>query len=224
MTLPKILLLIIISFISSKNVVIIGDSRVCGFAYSILGVPYTYHNSVYGTGSYIISKNAKGFGGHNIKVVAEVGASSYTFTNTGKAVHNGVHTILKGSSKGTVVLLWLGVNNLDSAHHFNYYNSLAQQYKGLQFYGVSVTGVSSKADVTNKDIKTFNTNLQNKIKSNAISNLKYKSIVTDNVCQIYNSSNGKVTFTVTESTTDVYGVHYNNKGYRECILAMLAKI
>ena len=224
MIMPKILFLIIIPIIFSKNVVIIGDSRACGFAYDILGIPYTYHNAVYGTGSYIISEKAKSFGGHSIKVIAEVGASSYTFTNSAKKVYNGVHTTLRSSSQGTVVLLWLGVNNLDSGHHFNYYKSLAQQYTKLQFYGVSVTGVSSKADVTNRDIKSFNSNLQTKIKNSAISNLKYKSIVTDNVCQIYNSSNGKVTFTVTESTTDSYGVHYTSKGDRECLLAMLAKI
>ena len=225
MSFSKILLFILIAFISSKNVVIIGDSRVCGFAYSILGMDYTWHNSVYGTGSYIISNTAKSYGGHSIKVVAEVSASCYTFKNSNKEVYKGVHNILQNSPKDTVVLMWLGVNNLDVGCTFDYYLNLAKQYKNLIFYGVSVSGVSSKADVTNTQIQKFNSQLKQRIVSEGISYFKYKSILyQDDPTKIYNAANDKVTFRVTEDTTDIYGVHYQGNGDREVLLAMLAKI
>ena len=163
-------------------------------------------------GLYIICEYAVKYGGHSIKAIAEVGASCYTFTNTGKAVYKGVHNILSNSASGTIVLMWLGVNNPDSASTFNYYKSLAQQYKGLKFYAVSVTGVSSKCnEITNDTIRTFNKNIRSKVENenSGLNNLKYKSILNnDDPCQIYNSSYGKVTFRVLDSTTDYYGVHY----------------
>ena len=105
MSLSKILIFILLSLVFSKNVVIIGDSRACGFAYYVLSIPYTYHNEVYGTGSYIISEKAVVSGGHNIKVIAEVGASSSTFANQSKEVYKGVHNILSSSEEETVVLI-----------------------------------------------------------------------------------------------------------------------
>ena len=226
MSISKLLLFVLFSIISSKNVVFIGDSRVCGFAYDILGFDYTYHNAVYGSGSYIISEYAVKYGGHSNKVIAEVGASYYTFTTKSKAVYSGVHSILSSSAAGTVVLMWLGVNNPDSASTFNYYKSLAQQYKGLTFYAVSVSGVSSKCDeISNDTIRKFNNNLRTKVNGAGLKNLKYKSILNnDDPCQIYNSSSGKVTFKVLDSTTDYYGVHYTGNGDREVLLAMLAGI
>ena len=226
MSLSKILIFILLSLVSSKNVVIIGDSRACGFAYYVLSIPYTYHNEVYGTGSYIISDKAVVSGGHSIKVIAEVGASSSTFSNQSKDVYKGVHNILSSSEEGTVVLMWLGVNNLDSASTFSYYKSLAQQYKGLKFYAVSITGVSSKCtNISNNTIKTFNANLKTSVNGSGLTNLKYKSILNeDNPLQIYNTSSGKVTFYVTESTTDAYGLHYTGDGNKECLAAILAGI
>ena len=100
----------------------------------------------------MITPNAKNYGGHSIKVIAEVGASYSTFTDSKKDVCNGVHTILKAASKGTVVLMWLGVNNLDSGNTYKYYLDLAKQYKSLTFYAVSVTGVSSKSNISNDTI------------------------------------------------------------------------
>ena len=226
MSITRLILFVLLALVSSKNVVIIGDSRACGFAYYTLGIQYTYHNSAYGTGSYIISDKWVNYGGHSIKVIAEVGASYATFTNKNKEVYKGVNKILGSSSDGTVVLMWLGVNNLDSASTFNYYKSLAQQYKGLTFYAVSVSGVSSKCDeISNDTIRKFNNNLRTKVNGAGLKNLKYKSILNnDDPCQIYNSSSGKVTFKVLDSTTDYYGVHYTGNGDREVLLAMLAGI
>ena len=225
MSLSRFILFVLFAFISTKNVVIIGDSRVCGFAYSVLGIPYTWHNDVYGTGSYIISSSAKSYNGHSIKVIAEVGASHYTFTNSNKAVYSAVYQTLSNAASGTVVLLWLGVNNLDSTGVYSYYQSLAKKYKGLKFFAVSVSGVSSKSGISNQTIKTFNTNLSKKVSSSGLSNLVYKSILKDgNPVQIYNVATKTVTFYVSDSTTDYYGVHYTGKGDKEVLNAMLALV
>ena len=222
MSIPKVLLFILFAYVSSKNAVIIGDSRVCGFAYSVLGMDYTYHNSVYGTGSYIINGSGKNYGGHLVKIVAEVGASYSTFTNKSKAVYTGVHNILGKAAAGTVVLMWLGVNNLDSTSTFNYYLDLATKYKTLTFYAVSVAGVSqSKSGISNNTIKTFNTNMKTKVNNAKLSNFKYKSIVNgDDVTQV----KGSTTFYISDSTTDAYGVHFTGSGNKECLNALLSGI
>ena len=224
-TISTIIFFISIILISSKNVVIIGDSRICGMGAYVFGFDYTWHNQYYGTGSYMITTNPKAYGGHNVKVIAEVGASYYTFTNAGKEVYKGVYNILNASTKGTVVLMWLGVNNLDSGSTYNYYYSLAKQYKSFTFYAVSVTGVSSKSDISNDTIKRFNSNLKSKVSYSGLSNLKFKNILyNENPTQIYNSSSGKITFKVTDGTTDSYGIHYFADGYREIFYAMVAGI
>ena len=128
MSIPKVLLFILFAYVSSKTAVIIGDSRVCGFAYSVLGMDYTYHNAVYGNGSYMINKAGKNYGNYLVKVIAEVGASYSTFTSSSKAVYTGVQNILGSAAAGTPVLLWLGVNNFNSQETFNYYESLAKKY------------------------------------------------------------------------------------------------
>ena len=223
MSLSKILLLALLTLISAKNVVIIGDSRACGIANYVLGIDYTWHNSVYGTGSYIITQSGKSYDGHSIKFIAEVGASCYTFTNSQKAVSSAVYSTLNSASDGTVVLMWLGVNNLDSSAHYNYYKSIASKYPRLQFIAVSVTGVSSKADVSNDSIKKFNSYLEKQIPKSGLSNFVYKSILKNgNPTEIYNYSQKTVTFTVTGDTTDYYGVHYNTNGYKAILNAMLS--
>ena len=223
----KILLILsLISLVSTANVVIIGDSRAVSFAYNIIGFDYTYHNDVYGTGSYIIGDNARNFGGHSIKVIAEVGASYSTFQDPNKAVTHAVQRVLGSAQKGTVVLFWLGVNNLNVEGTFGYYQSLANYYVKCKFFAVSVTGVGPRCkNISNEEIRTFNINLRNKIQKAHLSNLKYKSILNnDDPTQIYNSDSSKVTFVVTESTTDYYGLHYNINGDRAILLAMLTDI
>ena len=221
-----ILLIVLISFICTKNIVIIGDSRTCSVGYNRIGFSYTYHDDNYLAGSYIIGNKAIKYGDHKIKLIAEIGASSDTFQQPDKEVAKAVKKILSFSSSGTIVLLWLGLNDPDYSNTFNYYKSLANQYQHLTFYAISVTGVGPYSPYfDNHKIKQFNQNLKDKIKTAGLSNLKYKSIVNnDDVTQIYNINSKDVTFTVTESTIDYYGIYYNRKGEREILLAMLANI
>ena len=224
MNFSKLLFFSLLLMVSSKDLVLIGDSRFCGIASGLMKIPYTYHNKVYGTGSYIVSKSAKSYQGFSVKVIAEVGASYGTFKNANKDVTKGVSSILGSSKAGTIVLLWLGVNNLNSDETFKYYHSLASQYKKLKFYAVSVTGVvESKAKISNATIKKFNGNLKNKIISSNLSNLKYKSILKkDDPTQIYNTSTKKVVLNVNSGTMDGLGLHYHNAGSKAIFNAMIA--
>ena len=162
----KILLIsLLIIIVSSKQIILLGDSRFCGIAYNLMGFKYTKVTKSYGTGSNIISSSSKNYAGYNIKVIAEVGASYNSFSKSD--LSNGVKKILGNAKSGAIVLLWLGVNNLNSGSTFDYYKKLALQYKNLKFYAISVTGVvqSIVKSISNDTIRKFNSNLKNKIQS-----------------------------------------------------------
>jgi len=216
----KMLVFFLIALVSSKNIILIGDSRTVGIAVYLFGFGYTYAAPYYGTGTYIVSTSAKSYGGHSAQVACETGASYATFTNSAKAVSTGAHKLLSSAASGTVVLLWLGVNNLDSASTFNYYQSLAKKYQNLKFYAISVTGVSSKSNISNATIKTFNTNMNNKIKSAGLANLKYKSIlIGEDPTKV--GYGGTVYLTIDTTTTDTYGLHYYTNGYKAIYNSMV---
>jgi hypothetical protein len=218
----KILLIsLLIIIVSSKQIILLGDSRFCGIAYNLMGFKYTKITKSYGTGSNIISSSSKNYAGHNIKVIAEVGASYNSFSKSD--LSNGVKKILGNAKSGAIVLLWLGVNNLNSGSTFDYYKKLALQYKNLKFYAISVTGVvqSIVKSISNDTIRKFNSNLKNKIHSSKISNLKYKSILNKgNPIEIV--SNGKITKINSSNSRD--GLHYSSVLYKAIFYAMISRL
>ena len=218
----KILLIsLLIIIVSSKQIILLGDSRFCGIAYNLMGFKYTKVTKSYGTGSNIISSSSKNYAGHNIKVIAEVGASYNSFSKSD--LSNGVKKILGNAKSGAIVLLWLGVNNLNSGSTFDYYKKLAHQYKNLKFYAISVTGVvqSIVKSISNDTIRKFNSNLKNKIHSSKISNLKYKSILNKgNPIEIV--SNGKITKINSSNSRD--GLHYSSVLYKAIFYAMISRL
>jgi hypothetical protein len=218
----KILLIsLLIIIVSSKQIILLGDSRFCGIAYNLMGFKYTKVTKSYGTGSNIISSSSKNYAGHNIKVIAEVGASYNSFSKSD--LSNGVKKILGNAKSGAIVLLWLGVNNLNSGSTFDYYKKLALQYKNLKFYAISVTGVvqSIVKSISNDTIRKFNSNLKNKIHSSKISNLKYKSILNKgNPVEIV--SNGKITKINSSNSRD--GLHYSSVLYKAIFYAMISRL
>ena len=218
----KILLIsLLIIIVSSKQIILLGDSRFCGIAYNLMGFKYTKVTKSYGTGSNIISSSSKNYAGHNIKVIAEVGASYNSFSKSD--LSNGVKKILGNAKSGAIVLLWLGVNNLNSGSTFDYYKKLALQYKNLKFYAISVTGVvqSIVKSISNDTIRKFNSNLKNKIHSSKISNLKYKSILNKgNPIEIV--SNGKITKINSSNSRD--GLHYSSVLYKAIFYAMISRL
>ena len=218
----KILLIsLLIIIVSSKQIILLGDSHFCGIAYNLMGFKYTKITKSYGTGSNIISSSSKNYAGHNIKVIAEVGASYNSFSKSD--LSNGVKKILGNAKSGAIVLLWLGVNNLNSGSTFDYYKKLALQYKNLKFYAISVTGVvqSIVKSISNDTIRKFNSNLKNKIHSSKISNLKYKSILNKgNPVEIV--SNGKITKINSSNSRD--GLHYSSVLYKAIFYAMISRL
>lgn len=216
------LLFILIVSASTKNVVLIGDSRTVGIAVYLMGFDYTTKTAYYGNGSNIVGLTPRIYGSYSVKAICETGASYNTFTS--KAIlSSGVHSALAGSSAGTIVLMWLGVNGLNSEGTFNYYKSLATKYSKLKFYAISITGVdASKSNISNNSIKTFNTDLSKNIKNAGLSNLKYKSILYNN--DPTKIGTNKVSLAISSSTTDVYGLHYFTSGYKIIFDTMVSGI
>ena len=217
MSISKILLLTILTLTTSKDIILIGDSRTCGMAKYVLGFEWT---KAKGPTPNIISEKARNQLGYSIKVIAEGSASHYTFLKEGSDVSNGVKKILGSAKPGTNVLLWLGINFLSSQGTFDYYKKIAQQYKNLKFYAISVTGVVESIKiykVKNENVKRFNIDLKNKIQSSKISNLRYKSILNkENPTQINNG--GKIVNIDASYSKD--GLHYNSALYRIIFSAM----
>lgn len=218
----KFLFLALLALVATKHVVLIGDSRFVGMANLLMGFQYTTITPSGGTGTNICSTSAKSYGGHSIQVTAQVGASSYTF-KSGTEIYSSVHRQLKNSPAGTVVLLWLGINDPNASQStFDFYKTLATTYSSLHFKAVSITGVNEqKTWIRNSSAKTFNKQLASKISAAGISNLKYVSILNgDNVNSII--AGGKKISIVDYMTGD--GLHYTKTGYTHLWSAMSGKI
>ena len=117
-----------------KDLILIGDSRYVQMAAEIMGFEYSTVTQYHGTGSNIRSTSPKEFDGYSIQITSQVSASGYTYKE-GTDIYISMHNHLKNASPGTIVLLWLGINDyaaIDST--FDFYNSLAKIYPSLNFY------------------------------------------------------------------------------------------
>ena len=210
-------------FVSTKNIVIIGDSRAVDIGVNLFGFSLNNNSPSYGLGANIISNNLKSYGRYNCKIVAENGASYSTFVNRAEPVYNGVVKVLSKSTSGTTVFLWLGVNNLNYKSTFNYYKSLANKYSKLKFFVIFVTGVASKSGISNDKIKKFNSEMKSLIKKTRLPNLKYKSIsLNNNPTKV--AINNELVLTIDDSTTDIWGLHYKKRGYKEIFKSMISDL
>jgi len=222
MSISKILLFALIALASTKNVVLIGDSRSVGIGNQVLGFNSGKSSKVGGR-PMIISSTGKIFNGHSVKVVAQSGSHFGTFVNTANSVSVGATKVLGSSPSGTAVLLWLGVNNLNADATASYYKSLANKFKKLKFYAISVTGVSVKSTRSNDKIKAFNEKMKTLVKNSGLPNLKYKSILlNDDPTKV--AIKDKVVLTIDVSTTDAKGLHYKTEGSKAILNAMLSGI
>ena len=215
----KLILLILISFIFSRNVILIGDSRFAGMANFLMGFPYTKVVGNYGSGSNIRSTSPKQYNGDSFQVTAQVGASANTFT-TSNELMNSVNYQLKTAAQGTNVLIWLGINNLNSDElTFKMCKSLAQQYPGLNFYVIPITGINDKkiTHIKNSAVQSFNERLKSKVNSGGIGNLRFKSILNGNDVNTILVNGQKVPI-VNYMTGD--GLHYTKDGYVQLWKAM----
>ena len=213
----KFLLLTLIAFVASKNVILIGDSRYVGMAI-MMGFQYSTITKYYGTGTNIRSTSPITYKSHSFQVTAQVGASSYTF-GQGTEIYNSVHNQLGKAASQTNVLLWLGINDYSAVEStYTFYSDLAKKYQKLNFYAISITGVNeSKTWLKNSGAQTFNTKLADKINRGRISNLKYKSILNGNDVNTIIVNGQKVSI-VNFMTPD--GLHYTKDGYVKLWQAM----
>ena len=153
----KLFLLAIIGIVASKNIILIGDTRYVEMAIKLMGFDYSTKITEGGSFSNIRSKTPKMYNGDSFLVTAEVSASVYTFVK-GKPVFESIHYQLSFAEQGTEVWLWLGINNLATDRTFNFYASLANQYKNLNFIVFPCTGVdeSKIKNIKNANVKAFN--------------------------------------------------------------------
>ena len=213
----KFLLLILIAFAASRNVILIGDSRYVGMA-AMMGFQYSTITKYYGTGTNIRSTTPISYKGDSFQVTAQVSASAYTFT-AGSEIYNSVHSQLQKASPGTNVLLWLGINDCSAVEStFTFYRGLANKYSSLKFYAISITGINeSKTYLKNSSAQSFNAKLADKINRGKISNLKYKSILSGNDVNTIIVGGQKIAI-INYMTGD--GLHYTKEGYIKLWQAM----
>ena len=216
----RFLLFILIAFVASRNVILIGDSRYVGMAV-MMGFQYSTVTQYYGTGTNIRSTSPISYKGDSFQVTAQVGASSYTFSQ-GSSIYNSVHSQLSKAAPGTNVLLWLGINDYNAIENtYTFYCGLAKNYPSLKFHAISITGINEKKTwLKNSGAQNFNTQLSAKISRAKISNLSYKSILNGNDVNTIIVNGNKVPI-VDYMTPD--GLHYTNQGYVNLWAAMSAK-
>jgi len=212
----------LLAIVSSKDLILIGDSRYVGMAALLMGFDYSTITDYYGTGTNIRSVSPKSYGGFNVHVTAQVSASYNTYTTTSD-IYKSMHSQLSKANAGAYVLMWLGINNVYVAEAtFNFYANLAKTYPTLKFYGVSVTGVNEQkiTNIQNSLVTSFNDNLKSRISKSGISNLSYLDILkSNNPTQIVSAGN---TVDLNSYSTD--GLHYNKDGYSKLFAAMVGKL
>ena len=218
----KIIILALLVIASSKDLILIGDSRFVGMAALLMGFDYSTVTQYYGTGTNIRSTTSKSYGGFNVHVTAQVSASYNTFTTTSD-IYKSMHSQLKSAKSGASVLVWLGINNVNAYDGtFNFVANLAKTYTTLKFYAVYITGVNENkiTNIKNSLVATFNDNLKTKVNKSGISNLSYLDILkSNNPIQIIS---GGVTININDYSSD--GLHYNKDGYSKLFTAMTAKL
>jgi lysophospholipase L1-like esterase len=168
------------AFTLAKNIILIGDSRTYLMAIYLFGFPLTPDSS-------IKSKTLVTYKGHRISVTAKGGARVYDFVSGD--LYNSMHDQLRSAPPGTLVFLWLGVNNIRNyVDTRNLYVGLAEIYRHVKFYAFSVAGVNETRlknihEAKNNQVLMFNLQLSNLIRDNKANtpHLVFKSIMKDPV-------------------------------------------
>ena len=207
----KFLISILFSLVASKNIILVGDSRFVGMATSLMGFSYSTIKNEGGTGTNVRSTSPRKYSGHSIQVTAQVSASSYTFSS-GSEVYISLHTQLKTAEPGTIVLLWLGINDCGAVSStYSFYATLALNYPKLNFIALSITGVNeSKTWIKNSSVRNFNKELSERITYSGIYNIQFKSILNgDDPNSIM--LDGRI-FPISNFLT-YDGLHYMREGY-----------
>ena len=162
----------------SKNIILIGDSRTYLMATQLFGFPSTPDSSIKSTTPVY-------YQGHSIYVTAKGGARVYDFVSGD--LYNSMDEQMRKAPSGTVVFLWLGINNINNfVDTRNLYVGFAEKYRNVKFYAFSVAGINEVAmqnlhDAKNNLVSEFNSQLSNLIRENRVNtpHLVFKSIMKD---------------------------------------------
>jgi hypothetical protein len=175
----NILISFLICFVTSKNLIIIGDSRIQEMAQVLLNIQHK--ESYYFNYEYVVTKDPVSYEGYYIDVVA-VTKHTLRFLFEKYEPYNSVHDKLKNAKEGTSVLLSIGFENLNDYNNiFVFYGKLADKYPKLNFYIISQIGVpGNDSQDTNTKIRKFNEKVKERIAIVGFKNMYYKNILYDN--------------------------------------------
>ena len=177
----KIIILILLGFAISNDLIIIGDNFMSEIANILFEIPYTIYTENYLNYSYISTNDFKEYEGHNALFSTIYGVNYNFFLNGGYPTFlENIHKQLKNAKKGTNVL----INLCGRALFFGYdkwvsiFGKLADKYAELNFYLISSIGVLPIfSDIHNGHVKEFNQNMENEVNKMELQNFKYKSIL-----------------------------------------------
>ena len=176
----KILISFLICFVTSKDLIIIGDSRIEEMAEVLMNIEhkeYYYFKEC----EYVVTKAPVSYGGYYIDIIA-VKNNNLRDLFEKYEPYKSVHDKLKKAKEGTSVLLSIGFENLNDYNNiFVFYGKLADKYPKLNFYIISQIGVTGdEAKEINIKIKKFNEKVKERIRVVGFHNLYYKNILYDN--------------------------------------------
>ena len=149
----KILISFLICFVTSKDLIIIGDSRIEEMAEVLMNIEhkeYYYFKNC----EYVVTKDPLSYGGYYIDIIA-VKNNNLRDLFEKYEPYKSVHDKLKKAKEGTSVLLSIGFGNLNDYNNiFVFYGKLADKYPNLKFYVISQIGV------TGNDSQNINTRIR----------------------------------------------------------------
>lgn len=171
----KMIILILIAFSLSKDLILIGDSRIKEMANVIFEIENSYYASGYSPYHSPMTTEPISYEDYKIHVTAPE-KIDHIFEG---APNDSVHNQLKNAKPGTNVLLNLGIDNLGLLEKIIiFYGKLADKYYKLNFYIISLIGVDeTKIQISNSSVKEFNAYIKNRILEVEFENLKYKNIL-----------------------------------------------
>ena len=176
----KILISFLICFAASKHLIMIGDGRIQEMAQVLMNVglkEYKYGAFKY---KYLVTESPISYEGYDLDIIA-VNKNTIKHLFDGGQPYISVHDKLKKATPGTSVILNLGIQNLDYYNDiFVFYGKLADKYRKLNFYVVSLIGLNDGDPKTNTVVKDFNKRVEKRIKIVGFKNLHYKDILNNN--------------------------------------------
>ena len=177
----KIIIIILLGFAISNDLIIIGDNFMSQIANILLEIPYTIYTENNMNYSYISTNSSKEYEGYNVLFSTISGINYNFFLNGGHPTFlDNIHKQLKNAKNGTNVLIHLCGRALFFGYDkwTNIFGKLADKYIKVNFYQISSIGVLPIfSDIHNGHVKEFNQKLENEINKMELKNFKYKSIL-----------------------------------------------